>query len=74
MNWGNAPAAISTPVSSMTTAVALNTAYLIDVTQLVTGNGTITIRASGLSSDGARYFSKEGGTSTQAPELQITCG
>ena len=74
VNWGNAPAAISTPVSSMTTAVALSTAYLIDVTPLVTGNGPTTIRASGLSSDGARYFSKEGGASTQAPELQITCG
>jgi hypothetical protein len=26
------------------------------------------------SADGARYYSKEGGTTAQAPQLKITCG
>ena len=74
VNWNNAPAAAAGgPLDSITTPVALNTAYLVDVTPLVTGNNTFTVRASGNSSDGARYFSKDGNAATVAPQLQITC-
>jgi len=75
VTYNTAPAAASSaPVASITTPVALSTAYLVDVTPLVTGNGTITIRATGNSSDGARYYSRNGNAATLAPELQVTCG
>ena len=74
MTWNTAPAASSTPVAAITTPVALNTAYLVDVTPLVAGNGTFTIRASGNSSDGARYYSRNGNPAGVAPQLQLTCG
>jgi hypothetical protein len=75
VTWNTAPAAnAGVPVASITTPVALGTAYLVDVTPLVTGNGTITIRASGNSSDGARYYSRNGNPASVAPQLQLTCG
>lgn len=74
VTWNTAPAASSPPVAAITTPVALNTAYLVDVTPLVGGNGTFTIRASGNSSDGARYYSRNGNPASVAPQLQITCG
>ncbi|HTE60846.1 MAG TPA: hypothetical protein VK631_10885, partial [Solirubrobacteraceae bacterium] len=51
----------------------LNTAYLVDVRPIITGNGTYTIRVTGNSSDGARYYSKDGNAATVAPQLQVTC-
>jgi hypothetical protein len=75
VTWATAPAAnAGPPVASISTAVAVSTAYTVDVSPLVTGNNTFTIRASGLSSDGARYYSKNGNAATLAPELQVTCG
>jgi chitodextrinase len=74
VTWNTAPAASGTPVAAITTPVALNTAYLVDVTPLVGGNGSFTIRASGNSSDGARYYSRNGNPASMAPQLQITCG
>jgi chitodextrinase len=72
VTWNTAPATTGSAVASLG-AVALNTTHLITVTPLVTGDGTVTIRASNTSSDGVRYFSREGST-TQAPQLQVTCG
>jgi hypothetical protein len=75
VTWNNAPAAnAGAPVAGITTPVALGTAYLVDVTPLVTGNGTMTIRASGNSTDGARYYSRDGNPASVAPQLQLTCG
>jgi hypothetical protein len=75
VTWNTAPAAnVGVPVASITTPVALGTAYLVNVAPLVTGNGTITIRASGNSSDGARYYSRNGNPTSLAPQLQLTCG
>ena len=72
VTWNNAPAPVGSRVASLG-AVALNTTYLVNVTPLVTGDGMVTIRVSSTSSDGVRYFSREGST-TQAPQLQVTCG
>ena len=58
----------------MPTAVALNTSYLFDVKPLITGDGTVSMLLKSTSSDGARYYCKESGTATQAPQLQVTCG
>jgi hypothetical protein len=73
VNWNTAPTA-GTKVGSVTTSVALNTSYLFDVKPLITGDGTVTMMIKSTSSDGARYYSKEGGTTIQDPQLQITCG
>jgi chitodextrinase len=70
VTWNTAPAAGSA-VGSLG-AVAINTTYSLDVTQAVTGPGPIAFRVSSTSSDGVRYFSKQG-SATQAPKLVITC-
>jgi hypothetical protein len=75
VTFNNAPAAApGAPIASLATPVALGTAYLVDVTPAITSNGTFTIRASGTSTDGARYYSRNGNLPTLAPELQLTCG
>jgi hypothetical protein len=71
VNWNNAPATTGAQLASLG-AVAVNTSYLVDVTPAVSGDGTVTIRASSTNADGARYYSKEG-SATQAPQLQVTC-
>jgi hypothetical protein len=53
--------------------VNLNTSYLFDVTPLVTGDGTVSMVIKSTSGDGARYYSKEAGTPSQVPQLQVTC-
>ena len=70
VTWNTAPAPAGGAVASLG-SVALNTTYLVNVTPLVTGDGAVTIRVSSTSSDGARYFSREGST-TQAPQLPVT--
>ena len=47
-------------MASIATPVELSTAYLVDVKPFVSGNGTFTIRVSGNSADGARYYSRNG--------------
>jgi hypothetical protein len=54
--------------------VSLNTSYQFDVTPLITGDGTVSMMVQSTNSDGARYYSKEGGTTAQAPQLKVTCG
>jgi hypothetical protein len=54
--------------------VALNTSYEFDVKPLITGNGTVSMLLKSTSTDGARYYSKEGGTAAQDPQLKVTCG
>ena len=70
VTWNTAPAAAGTLASLG--AVSLGTTYLVDVSALVHGETTVTIRATSTSTDGARYYSKEG-SSTQAPQLQVSC-
>jgi fibronectin type 3 domain-containing protein len=72
VNWNTAPTA-GNKVSSVTGLVALNTSYLFDVKPLISGDGTVSMMVKSTSGDGARYFSKEGGTTAQDPQLQVTC-
>jgi hypothetical protein len=75
VTWNTAPGpAAGAPVAAITATVSLNTTYTVDVSPLVTGNGTITIRAHGNSTDGTRYFSKDGNPAAVAPQLQVLCG
>src|SRR5215212_3011450 len=73
VTWNTAPSA-GTKAGSVTTPTALNTSYLFDVKPLITGDGTVTMMLKTASTDGARYYSKEGGSAAQDPQLQVTCG
>jgi chitodextrinase len=70
VTWQNAPAADPTPIATLG-AVAVNNWYEIDVSSLITADGTYSIRGSSTSSDGADYTSKEGTTSFR-PQLVVT--
>jgi chitodextrinase len=59
VNWNTQPVADSTVLASLG-PVNPNTWYAVNVTSLVTGDGTYSINASSTSSDGAHYNSKEG--------------
>ncbi|HEY4277388.1 MAG TPA: DNRLRE domain-containing protein [Conexibacter sp.] len=75
VTWSTAPAAAAgPPIAAISSPVALNTTYVVDVSALVTGNGMLTIRAHGNSTDGVRYFSKDGNPAAVAPQLQVQCG
>jgi hypothetical protein len=67
VNWNNAPAADATSLATLG-AVAAGNWYEVDVTSLVSGDGTFSLKLSSTSTDGAYYSSKEG---TNAPQLLI---
>ncbi len=67
VTWNNAPAANATLLASLG-SVSVNTWYEVDVTSLITGNGTYSLRVSSTSSNGADYSSKEG---ANPPQLVI---
>ena len=68
VNWNNQPPADAATIATLASVSALST-YEVDVSSLVTGDGTYTIQADSTSTDGAYYSSKEG---TAAPELVLT--
>jgi len=70
VTWNNAPAGDAGTLASLG-AVSYNTWYEVDVTSLVTGDGTYSLRVTSTSSDGADYSSKEG---ANAPQLIVTTG
>jgi hypothetical protein len=74
VTWATRPAADTTKVGSISSSVALNGTYTVDVTSLVKGDGLVSMQVSSANSDGARYWSKDGSTATQVPQLQVTCG
>jgi hypothetical protein len=53
------------------TAVVAGTWYEVDLTSIVTGNGTYTVRISSTSTNGADFASKEG-LAGFAPQLVVT--
>jgi PKD repeat protein len=68
VTWNTAPAADATPIASLG-AVRAGQWYEVDVTSLVTGDGSYSIRVTAPSDDGAIYNSKE--ASTNRPELVV---
>jgi PKD repeat protein len=66
--WNNAPALTGSPVGNAGAAV-LNTWVEVDVTAVVTGNGTYSFGASSPSTNTAQFSTKEG---ANAPQLVIT--
>ena len=70
VTWANAPAADAAVLASLG-AVAAGNWYEVDVTSLITGDGTFSLRANSASSNGADYSSKEGAAG-QAPQLLVS--
>jgi hypothetical protein len=70
VNWNNAPAADATPLATLG-SVSVNTWVEVDVTSLVTSDGTYSRRVTTTSTDDADYSSKEG---ANPPKLVITTG
>jgi hypothetical protein len=68
ITWNNVPAALPTLLASLG-SVSPNNWYEVDLTPLITGDGTYTLRITSTSSDGADYSSKEG---ANPPQLVIT--
>lgn len=72
VTWNTAPANDSSLLATVG-AVSANTWYEIDVTSLIAGDGTYSIRISSTSSNGADYVSSEG-TAGLRPALVVTTG
>ena len=72
VTWNNSPAADSTPFATLG-AVTVGSWYDISLASLLTGDGTVSIRVTSTSTDGADYTSKEG-TAGFRPELVVTTG
>jgi len=70
VNWNTAPVADASSLATLG-AVSAGNWYEVDVTSLVTGDGTFSLKAISTSSDGAYYSSKEGAAGF-APQLVIT--
>jgi len=70
VTWNNAPTADTTLLASLGT-VSANTWYEVDITSLITSDGTYSLRVSSISTNGADYSSKEG---ANPPQLVITLG
>jgi acid phosphatase type 7 len=70
VNWSNAPTEDPSSVATLGKVVA-STWYEVDVTSLMSGDGTFSLMALSTSTDGAYYSSKEGMTGF-APQLVIT--
>ena len=66
--WNNAPPSLPTLLTSLG-SVAANNWYEVNLTSLITGEGTYSLRITSTSSDGADYSSKEG---ANPPQLVIT--
>ncbi|HLO34186.1 MAG TPA: DNRLRE domain-containing protein [Anaerolineales bacterium] len=70
VNWNNAPAADAGILTGLG-RVSANTWYEVDVTSLVNGDGTYSLKMNSTSSDGAYYSSKEGAAGF-APQLVVS--
>jgi hypothetical protein len=69
VDWNTEPAADPTLRASLG-AVSVNTWYEVDLSSLVTGDGTYSIRIASTSSNGADYSTKEGAAGL-APQLVV---
>ena len=70
VTWNSAPAANAAVAASLG-AVTAGTWYEVDLSSLVTGDGSLSLRVTSASTDGADYDSTEG-TASFAPQLVVT--
>jgi hypothetical protein len=71
VTWNTAPATDAQPVASLN-GVSKNLWYEVDVSPLVTGEGSVGLAITSTANDGAGYTSREGPIS-QRPELVVEC-
>ena len=71
VTWSMAPAAGATAASIG--PVAAGTTYQVDLSSIIHGDGTYTIRVVTPNADGADYVSKEGAIGSR-PQLTVTLG
>ena len=71
VTWSSAPATVGGALATLG-AVSLGETVTIDVSALVTGNGSYAFRVSNASGDAAAYLSRQG-SSSQDPQLLVTC-
>ena len=71
VTWSTAPAAGATAASIG--PVAAGTTYQVDLSSIIHGDGTYTIRVVTPNADGADYVSKEGAVGSR-PQLTVTLG
>ena len=71
VTWATAPPADATAIASPGKAT-LNTWVSFDLTSLIKGDGTYSIRITSTNSDGAGYVSREGSSATLRPQLVVT--
>jgi hypothetical protein len=67
VTWNTAPTADANSLAALGVVAAGNW-YEVDVTSLITGDGTFSVKMNSTSTDGAYYSSKEG---VNAPQLVI---
>ncbi|HWR64711.1 MAG TPA: DNRLRE domain-containing protein, partial [Bellilinea sp.] len=67
VNWNNVPAADATEIAALG-AVAIGNWYSVDLTSLITADGTYSLRVMSTSTNGADYSSKEG---ANPPVLEV---
>lgn len=72
VNWNTAPSA-DTGILASLGRVSANTWYEVDVTSLVNGDGTFSLKIISTNADGAYYSTKEGAAGF-APQLVIETG
>jgi hypothetical protein len=70
VNWNNAPVADANVLATLG-KVSANTWYEVDVTSLVSGDGTFSLKMNSTNADGAYYSTKEGPAGF-APQLVLT--
>ena len=70
VNWNNAPAAAAATIGSIG-SVSSGSWYEVNLSSLITGDGTYSLRVTTPSSNGADYSSKEG---ANAPQLVLSLG
>ena len=71
VTWTNAPAADPTPISSPAGKAVVGSWVTFNLTAIVAGDGTYSVRITSSSADGVDYASREG-TATQRPQIVVT--
>ncbi|MEW5849365.1 MAG: DNRLRE domain-containing protein [Myxococcota bacterium] len=72
VTWQNAPPADATALASLG-SVSVGRWYQVDLTSMITRDGTYSLRITSSSSNGADFASRERGATT-APQLKVTLG
>ena len=71
VTWNNQPGILTTPVATLGSVTA-GTSKLVDVTSMVTGDGTLDVALTSTHADNAAYLSREVTNAGRRPALVVT--